>query len=163
MPMPYAEVSGRKVGVGSPLAHPEQGLSETEAAARLQRHGYNELASTKTRSVFAIAFGVVREPMFILLVACGVIYFLLGNRQEALMLLGFVFVIMGITLFQENKVERALEALRNLASPRARVIRDGEPRTIPGAEVVPGDIVLVAEGDRVPADAVLMEGTNLMV
>ena len=58
MPMPYAEVSGRKVGVGSPLAHPEQGLSETEAAARLQRHGYNELASTKTRSVFAIAFGV---------------------------------------------------------------------------------------------------------
>ena len=163
MPMPDTEVSARKVGVGSPLAHPEQGLSETEAAARLQRHGTNELAATKTRSVLAIALGVVREPMFILLVACGAIYFLLGNRQEALMLLGFVFVIMGITLFQENKVERALEALRNLASPRARVIRDGAPRMIPGAEVVPGDIVLVAEGDRVPADAVLMESTNLMV
>src|SRR6476620_7358124 len=116
MPTLHPPVSTPRIGVNSPLAHPEQGLSETEAAARLQRHGTNELESAKTRSVLAIAFGVVREPMFVLLVTCGAIYFLLGNRQEASMLLGFVFVIMGITLFQENKAERALEALRNLAS-----------------------------------------------
>lgn len=152
-----------KVRFGSPLVHAQQGLAEADAAARLRDHGYNELASGKKRGILAIALGVVREPMFLLLVACGAIYFLLGSRQEASMLLGFVFVIMGITLFQENRAERALEALRNLASPRARVIRDGEARVIPGREVVPGDIVLMAEGDRVPADAVLMEGSNLMV
>ena len=159
----HPPMSTPKVFVNSPLAHPEKGLSELEAAGRLQRYGYNELASAKPRSVFLIAVSVVREPMFILLVTCGVIYFFLGNRQEAVMLLGFVFVIMGITLFQENRAERALEALRNLACPRARVLRDGQAHMIPGAEVVPGDIVLVAEGDRVPADAVLMEGTNLLV
>jgi len=152
-----------KVGVTSPLVHPEQGISEAEAAQRLLRDGYNELASAKTRGVLAIALGVVREPMFVLLVACGIIYFLLGNRQEALMLLGFVFVVMGITLFQESKAEHALEALRSLASPRARVIRGGETRTIPGREVVAGDVVLIAEGDRIPADAELLESTNLMV
>ena len=163
MQLLHPPMSAPKVFVNSPLAHPEKGLSELEAAGRLQRYGYNELASAKPRSVFLIAVSVVREPMFILLVTCGVIYFFLGNRQEAVMLLGFVFVIMGITLFQENRAERALEALRNLACPRARVLRDGQAHMIPGAEVVPGDIVLVAEGDRVPADAVLMEGTNLVV
>ncbi|MBK4738594.1 cation-translocating P-type ATPase [Noviherbaspirillum pedocola] len=159
----HQQGSAQKIRVGSPLTHPEKGLSEDEAAARLQRLGYNELASAKTRGVLAIALGVVREPMFVLLVICGAIYLTLGNRQEALMLLGFVFVVMGITLFQENKAERALQALRNLASPRARVIRGGESRTISGREVIPGDIVLIAEGDRVPADAVLLEGTNLML
>ena len=161
--MPHPKIVTPRVRASSPLVHPEEGISETEATTRLQRHGYNELASAKTRSALAIASGVVREPRFVLLVICGAIYFLLGNRQEALMLLGFVFVVMGITLFQENKAERALEALRDLASPRARVIRDGEPRSIPGREVVPGDIVLVAEGDRVPADAALIESTNLTV
>lgn len=161
--MPQPKIDTPRVRVSSPLVHPEKGISETEAATRLRRHGYNELASSKKRSAIAIALGVVREPMFVLLVICGAIYFLLGNRQEALMLLGFVFVVIGITLFQENKAERALEALRDLASPRARVIRDGEPRSIPGREVVPGDIVLVAEGDRVPADAALIESTNLTV
>ena len=163
MPTRHSQKPRSAVRASDPLAHPEQGLSETEAATRLRHYGYNELASTRTRNVSVIALAVVREPMFVLLVACGTIYFMLGNRQEALMLLGFVVVIMGITLFQENKAERALEALRNLASPRARVLRDGETRMIPGTEVVPGDIILVAEGDRVPADAVLIEGGNLTV
>jgi Ca2+-transporting ATPase len=82
--------------------------------------GYNELPSAKPRSVFAIAFEVAKEPMFLLLVAGGLIYLLWGDLQEALMLLGFVFVLMGITLYQERKTERALEALRDLSSPRAR-------------------------------------------
>ena len=139
------------------------GLSEQEAAARLRRDGYNELPSAKQRSIFAIAFDVVREPMFLLLVACGTIYLFLGDVQEAVMLLGFVFVVMGITLYQERKTERALEALRDLSSPRALVIRDGMQKRIPGREVARGDVIVLNEGDRVPADAALMSCLNLSV
>ncbi len=140
-----------------------QGLSQTAAEERLQTEGFNELPSAKPRSIFAIAWEVVREPMFLLLVACGVIYLVLGDKEEALMLLGFVFVVMGITLYQERKTERALEALRDLSSPRAFVIRDGQEKRIPGREVVRGDIVIVREGDRVPADALLRDALNLSV
>ena len=85
------------------------GLSEEEVARRLQQHGHNELPSSKSRSILATAWDVVREPMFLLLLACGTIYLILGDVQEALMLLGFVFVVLGITLYQERKTERALE------------------------------------------------------
>jgi Ca2+-transporting ATPase len=101
--------------------------------------------------------------MFVLLVACGVIYLLLGDQQEALMLLAFVFVVMGITFFQERKAERALEALRNFSSPRACVIRSGVQQRIAGREVVRGDIVLLVEGDRIPADAILLQCTSMTV
>ncbi len=140
-----------------------RGLSEAEARKRLQEDGYNELPSSKPRSVFAIACEIVREPMFLLLIAGGAIYLLLGDIQEAAMLLGFVFVVIGITLYQERKTERALEALRDLSSPRALVIRDGEEKRIAGREVVKGDIIVLSEGDRVPADAVLMSCVNLSV
>ena len=99
--------------------------------------------------------------MFLLLVAGSLIYSILGDLQEALMLMGFVFVVMGITLYQERKTERALEALRDLSSPRALVIRDGVHKRIPGREVVPGDLIVLSEGDRVPADAQLLFCTNL--
>jgi len=139
------------------------GLSEAEATQRLRLEGYNELPSSKRRNVFAIAFEVVREPMFLLLIAGGAIYLLIGDIREAVMLLSFVFIVMGITLYQERKTERALEALRDLSSPRALVIRDRAQKRIPGREVVMGDIMVLAEGDRVPADAVLISCTNLSV
>ena len=139
------------------------GLNEHEVVQRLEEEGYNELPSTKKRSISAIAFGVVREPMFLLLVACGTIYLFMGDVEEALMLLGFVFVVMGITLYQERKTERALEALRDLSSPRALVIREGKQKRIAGREVVRGDILVLNEGDRVPADAVLLSCLNFSV
>ena len=139
----------------------QNGLSEKDVSQRLQKYGYNELPSSKSRSVFATAWDVVREPMFLLLLACGTIYLILGDVQEALMLLGFVFVVLGITLYQERKTERALEALRDLSSPRALVIRGGERKRIAGREVVPDDLVVLAEGDRVPADSVVLSCTNL--
>ncbi len=139
------------------------GLSEQQASERLRREGYNELPSSKQRSIFAIAFGVVREPMFLLLVACGTIYFILGDVREAIMLLGFVFVVVGITLYQERKTERALEALRDLSSPRALVIRDGRQKRIAGREVARGDVIVLNEGDRVPADASVLSCTNLSI
>jgi Ca2+-transporting ATPase len=126
------------------------GLTQNEAARRLSEEGYNELPSSRRRNSLAIAIEVIREPMFLLLVACGVVYLFLGEPKEALMLLGFVFVIMGITIVQERRTERALDALRDLSSPRALVIRDGQQQRIAGREVVRGDIVVLAEGDRVP-------------
>ncbi|MFZ1729719.1 MAG: cation-translocating P-type ATPase [Bacteroidota bacterium] len=137
------------------------GLSEVDAVSRLSREGYNELPEAEKRSVFFILFEIVKEPMFLLLIACGALYLILGDIKEALMLMGFVFVIIGITLYQENKTERALDALRDLSSPRALVIRDGIQRRIAGREVVREDIILLAEGDRVPADAVVLKSVSL--
>jgi Ca2+-transporting ATPase len=138
-----------------------KGLSQKEASEILQKDGYNELPSSKPKSILKIAFGVVKEPMFLLLVACGTLYLGLGDIQEGLMLLSFVFVVMGIEFYQEKKTEKALDALKDLASPRALVIRDGETIRIAGKDVVKGDIVVLQEGDRVPADAVVLKNNNL--
>jgi Ca2+-transporting ATPase len=140
-----------------------KGLSKKEASEILKKEGYNELPASKPKSVFKIALGVVKEPMFLLLVACGSLYLILGDIQEGIMLLSFVFVVMGIEFFQEKKTEKALDALKDLASPRALVIRDGESIRISGKEVVKGDIVVLQEGDRVPADALVMKNNNLLV
>jgi Ca2+-transporting ATPase len=137
------------------------GLSEIEAAERLKEEGYNELPTAKPRNLLQIALGVLREPMLILLVACAAIYFAVGDFQEALVLAAFVFVVIGLTIFQERKTERALDALRDLSSPRAMVIRSGERRRIPGREVARGDTLVLSEGDRVPADGFLLSQTSL--
>jgi P-type Ca2+ transporter type 2C len=139
------------------------GLSTAEVSARLAADGPNELPASRPRSLAAIALEVVQEPMFLLLVAAGSIYLAVGDFTEGALLLAFVFVVMGITLYQQRKTERALEALRDLSSPRALVIRSGERVRIPGREVVRDDVLLLAEGDRVPADAVLLDGVALTV
>src|SRR5512137_1826554 len=138
-----------------------QGLSEQQARERLAVDGFNELPGTKKRTFLHILLEVVREPMFLMLIACGLLYLFLGDQEEAIMLMGFVVVIIGITFYQEQKTEKALDALRDLSSPRALVIRDGKQQRIAGREVVRDDIILIAEGDRVPADAVLLTGSNV--
>lgn len=140
-----------------------QGLSEDEAERKLASEGYNEIPAAAKRSILRIALDIVREPMFLLLIAIGAIYLVLGDKAEAGVLLAFVFVVIGITFYQERKTERALEALRDLSSPRANVVRSGEQKRIAGRDVVTGDILLLAEGDRVPADAALLSCTNLTV
>lgn len=140
-----------------------QGLCSDEARRRLAADGLNELPSDGPKSLWRIAIDVMLEPMFLLLLFCGGIYLLLGDRQEALMLLAFVFVVMGISLVQQRRTERSLAALRGIASPRALVMRDGQACRIAGREVVAGDMVLLAEGDRVPADLELLESSNLTI
>jgi Ca2+-transporting ATPase len=140
-----------------------KGLSEAQVNQQLAQYGYNEIPSGKKRGFLSIALNIIREPMLLLLIAGGLIYMLLGDVEEALMLLSFVFFIIGITLYQERKTERTLEALRDLSSPRALVIRDGIRKRIAGREVLPDDIVVLVEGDRVPADAVVLSSNNLMV
>lgn len=138
------------------------GLSTSEVIEKLKKDGFNELPSSKPKNIFQLAFSVVKEPMFLLLVACGTLYLVLGDIQEGLMLLGFVFVVMGIEFYQEKKTEKALDALKDLASPRALVIRDGKTFRIAGRDVVTGDIVILQEGDRVPADAIVLNSVNLL-
>ncbi|MBU2816307.1 HAD-IC family P-type ATPase, partial [Acidithiobacillus ferrooxidans] len=101
---------------------------------------------------------VLAEPMFVMLLVAGGIYLLLGDHAEALFLLAFVFVVIGITLAQERKTQRALESLRDLSAPRALVIRDGRELRIAGREVVRGDLLVLHEGDRIAADAQLVQG-----
>lgn len=137
------------------------GISEVEAQQRLQSEGYNELPHQDRRTPFRIILEVLREPMLALLLGGGFIYLLLGDLKEALILLGFAIMSVAITVIQETRTERVLEALRDLTSPRALVIRDGARRRIAGREVARGDLVVLAEGDRVPADAVLVQAHDV--
>jgi P-type Ca2+ transporter type 2C len=137
------------------------GLSEQEAAARLAADGANELPRRGRRTMLRIAVEVFREPMFQLLMVAGLIYLAIGDLSEALMLLGFAAVNVLIAVYQESKTERVLEALRDLTSPRALVVRGGERRRIPGREVVRGDLIVLNEGDRVPADAAILSGSGI--
>ena len=139
------------------------GLSTAEAKRRLEAEGPNTLPDGGQRTTFAIALEVVREPMLLLLVAGTLIYLLLGDVREALVLSASILVVIAITVVQERKSERALDALRDLSSPRALVIRDGATLRVPGAEVARGDLMLLAEGDRVPADARLTTVNELML
>ena len=139
----------------------DTGLSEQVASELLRTHGPNELPQARRRSVWRIAVEVVREPMLQLLMAAGLIYLVLGDVAEALALLAFVVLSLSISLVQETRTERVMEALRDLSSPRALVIRDGRRRRVAGREVVPGDLIVLAEGDRVPADAVLRQAHTL--
>jgi P-type Ca2+ transporter type 2C len=139
------------------------GLSGFEALERRRTDGPNELPSRERRTFGHALVDVIREPMTALLLACGAIYWFLGDSHEAAMLLGFVGFIVVITLYQERRTERAIEALRDLASPRALVIRDGRQQRIAGRDVVRDDVVVLAEGDRVPADGIVLSTAHCTV
>ncbi|MDE3186179.1 MAG: cation-translocating P-type ATPase [Acidobacteriota bacterium] len=140
-----------------------RGLTEAEAAARLRAEGFNELPAAGRRNLLATVWEVLREPMILLLVGAGVLYFFLGELRDSIVLLASIFVVVGIDLYQQRKTEHALEALRDLSSPRAMVVRDGKQARIAGREVVRGDVVIVSEGDRVPADGVVLSAVNLSI
>jgi len=139
------------------------GLGGAVAAARLASEGPNVLPGGGRRTPLRLLVEVVREPMFLLLLAAGSLYIAFGDLHDALTLLGFVVIVMVITVVQEGRTERALDALRELSSPRAQVLRDGRVVTVAARELVRGDVIRVAEGDRVPADALLRDGTVLSV
>ncbi len=138
-----------------------RGLDEAEAARRLAADGPNTLARDATRHLSALILEVVREPMLALLLACAVLYLVLGDVQEGLILLGCVLLVLSITIVQARRTDHAVAALRDLSSPRALVVRGGVERRIAGAEVVRGDLVRLHEGDRVPADGVVVAATSL--
>ncbi|EIM02959.1 cation-translocating P-type ATPase [Rhodanobacter thiooxydans] len=144
--------------VRSPQPASLAGLEPAEAARRLAEHGPNLLPGSAPRTLWSMVAGVLLEPMFLMLLVAGGLYLALGDRAEAAFLLSFVFVVIGITLAQEHKTQRALESLRELSAPRALVVRGGEEIRVPGREVVVGDLLVLHEGDRIAADAVLLDG-----
>jgi P-type Ca2+ transporter type 2C len=146
---------------GDPSARLSSGLSEQEAAARLKAEGPNTLPASDRRTFGRIILEVLREPMFALLLAAAVIYLMLGDLTEAVVLAIFASTSVLIAVVRETRTERVLESLRDLTSPRALVIRDGTEKRIAGAEVVRGDLIILAEGDRVPADATVVSAHEL--
>jgi P-type Ca2+ transporter type 2C len=150
--MPISQQHGRDDNAAS--------LSASQAAQRLQQEGANALPGGQRRGNMAIVVEALREPMFMLLLAAGTLYVVFGDLQEGLSLFGVVVVTLALTVYQEGKTERAIEALRDLTSPRALVIRDGQPLRIAGCDVVRGDLLRLNEGDRVPADAWLLQATG---
>ena len=139
------------------------GLTTQEAADRLAVDGLNELPTARPRNLPQQALDVMREPMLLLLLGAGTVNFLLAEPLDGVILMSFVVVVIAISIYQEHKTENALAALRDLSSPRALVIRDGQQLRVAGREVVRGDILLLSEGDRVPADVVLVDVVNISV
>ncbi len=146
-----------------PAATPVIGLSSDEAARRLIADGPNELPGGGPRSLGAITRHVLGEPMFLLLLAASGIYITLGDVREALVLSASIGVILAITIVQERRTENALAKLRDLSSPRALVVRDGTEQRVAGRDVVVGDVILLREGDRVPADGILSSAVALSI
>jgi len=140
-----------------------QGLSATQAASQLVKDGPNLLPADERGGWWSIARDTLTDPMFALLLAAGALYLVLGDLQEGLVLFGLVCVVLALTLYQEGKTERALAALRDLSSPRALVLRDGQPTRIAGRDVVRGDVLILAEGDRIAADVQLLQGGEVQV
>ncbi len=139
-------------------ARRDAGLTEAQAKLRLAAEGPNVLPGADEKSTTAIVREVLKQPMFLMLLTAGAIYFALGDRAEAVFLLAFVFAVIGITIVQERRTQRALDVLRDLSAPRALVIRDGVEARIAGRDVVRGDLIVLHPGDRVPADGRLLDG-----
>lgn len=140
-----------------------RGLSDEEAAARLARYGRNLVRQPRSRALREIVVGTLREPMFLLLLSAAALYLAIGDLAEGIFLTGGAMLSLGLVIVQEARSERALRALNALAEPQARVIRDGTTRAIPTGDLVPGDLLLIGEGSRVPADAILIDGDALEV
>ena len=140
-----------------------EGLSDVQAAERLKQYGYNELKAKPPKAITAMLKEQITDPMVLILVAAAGLSFLLGETIEAAVIFTIVIVNAFIGIVQEKKAQSALEALRGISAPTARVLRDGEESVIPAKEVVPGDIVFLRDGDMVPADLRLIDSVNLQI
>ncbi|MDQ8017182.1 MAG: HAD-IC family P-type ATPase [Bordetella sp.] len=139
------------------------GLTDEEASRRLDRDGPNVLPSASRRGLLRIARNALTQPMFLLLLATAGLYALLGDLDDAGMLVVSVLAVGGLSIYQEQRAERVLEALKDLSSPRCMVVRSGRTLHIASRELVRGDRLLVSEGDRLSADAQLLEAVGLQV
>ena len=139
------------------------GLTELEAASRLKSFGPNLVQQPRFRTLAYIVKDTLREPLFLAMIGGAVLYLIVGDLAEGLFMVTGAGVSLGLVILQEARSERALQALNALAEPRARVLREGQDHWIAARELVPGDVVYVTEGARVPADANLIEGDALQV
>lgn len=139
------------------------GLTTEEVLERRRQYGNNEAIGQKKKSFFRKILQILSEPMFLLLLAAAVIYFFLGEPRDGLIMLIFVLGMIGIDIAQEWKTDRTLEALRDLSAPQSRVIRDGRETLIASTDLVPGDLLLISEGVKIPADGTVLSANDLRV
>lgn len=139
------------------------GLSTDEAQRRLAEYGPNEIPEDGGRSLVGTLKEILTEPMLLLLLAAAAIYLVIGDLAEGLLLCAFAVMTIGLVVYQERRSENALAALRALGAPRARVIRNGAETMIAAREVVPGDLFMIDEGERMPADGLLLRQEALMM
>ena len=140
-----------------------EGLTTAGAQKLLEKYGRNELTPQKKESFFKKALHVMAEPMFLLLMIASVIYFILGEPRDGAVMLLFVTCMITIDVAQEWKTDRTLRALRDLSAPRVTVIRDGIRQEIASAELVPGDIMVLCEGIKIPADGSIVSCSDFCV
>jgi Ca2+-transporting ATPase len=138
-----------------------EGISESQARSILAREGENLIPSEAPKTLAKQILVILSEPMLILLIAAGVINFLLAEVLDALMLMVTVFIVLGISIYQSRRSEKALQALKELSAPTVKVIRDGAEKRISSKALVVGDLMLLSEGDRVCADAVIISSISL--
>lgn len=140
-----------------------KGLTNAQVNHRLIKYGYNQIESQKSKNIFKLLYKILQEPMIFLLVFTGVVYVLLGEPKDSIALFSTIVIVIGVTIFQEKRTENALQALKDLSSPRALVIRNNKQIRIAGKEVVVDDILILNEGDRVSADGLILESLNFLV
>ncbi|HET9399253.1 MAG TPA: cation-translocating P-type ATPase [Sphingomicrobium sp.] len=146
-----------------PFPPHHQGLSDEEAKSRLERCGPNRIREPRRRTLIQICRDTLREPMFLLLVVAAALYLLVGDLAEGIFLSVGALLSLSLVIVQEARSEHALQALNALAEPQAKVIRGGLIQSIPAAHLVPGDLIIIGEGARIPADATLIDGDVLEV
>lgn len=141
----------------------QQGLTSIEAKQLQEKFGKNELVAEKKENFFLKILHIISEPMFLLLIVAAVIYFILGEPRDGAIMLIFVVGIISIDVIQEWKTDKTLNALKDLSAPHVKVLRDGEEKTINSSDLVPGDIMFIAEGVKVPADGVVLKESTLCI
>lgn len=140
-----------------------QGLTTSQAKQLQEKFGKNELVAEKKESFFHKILHVISEPMFLLLIVAAIIYFILGEPRDGAVMLVFVVGIISIDVIQEWKTDKTLNALKDLSAPHISVLRDGTEKVINSSDLVPGDVMYIAEGVKVPADGVVLKASTLCV
>ena len=136
---------------------PSGGLTTDEAKALQLKHGKNELTSEKKESFVKKVLHIICEPMFLLLIIAAIIYFILGEPRDGIIMLVFVIGIISIDVIQEWKTDKTLNALKDLSAPHINVLRNGREIQIASANLVPGDIMMIHEGVKIPADGFIVK------
>ncbi|MCR3955662.1 MAG: cation-translocating P-type ATPase [Gudongella sp.] len=142
---------------------PSAGLSTVEAKKRLDEYGPNELKEEKGKSLMSKIIAQFSDFLILILMSAALISVFVGETKDAIVIMSIVLVNAMLGLYQEGKAEKALESLKKMASPSAKVLRDGKTQEIPASQLVPGDVVVLETGDIIPADLRLVESSNLKI
>lgn len=140
-----------------------KGLSEREIPALQKQYGKNIFQLEGSRRLYHIIWDILKEPMFILLTVACLLYFILGESSEGLMMLAAMLFVAAISIYQENRSTIALKALKQYTEPKVTVIRDDEEKIINTIDLLPGDIMILEEGDKIPADAIIVQANDFSV